>query len=564
MAYQSLYRKWRPQTFSDIVGQEHVTKTLQSEIISGHLSHAYLFCGSRGTGKTTSAKVFAKAVNCENPNDGNPCNQCRCCKGIANGSITDVFEIDAASNNGVDDIRTINTESSYLPSGVRYKIYIIDEVHMLSNSAFNALLKTLEEPPEHVIFILATTESHKIPATILSRCQRFDFRYISDDAMHARLRKISDAEGFDVDDVSLDIIVNAAKGGLRDAVSMLDQCSAYNNGKIDDRTARMVTGVLGTNLLIGMGDAILNHDTEGLMTSVRTALSGGYEASRLAECLISHFRNIIVAESVSDPSGLIEATEKDVKLISAQAQRFGTAKALSVLETLMSAYETVKWSQNPRLILETALIKLAHPKAEASVDALLSRIEALEAKTAGVVSLPMITETPFSSADEEDEEEGYVADIPGPQDFDDFEPMPTMEISVPSETVLVPVAEEHAPVSESVIPKDTANDIVFDRWDEVIAQLEQESGTLAAMAVRAGNFRLNNNRLSLMGIVGYLRTNDTKAAVKKAVKDICGIDVEVVFDDGATVKSDLSGATDENDPLAALANKMAGKINIIS
>ena len=437
---------------------------------------------------------------------------------------------------------------------------------MLSNSAFNALLKTLEEPPEHVIFILATTESHKIPATILSRCQRFDFRYISDGAMYARLKTISDAEGFEIDDVSINLIINAAKGGLRDAVSMLDQCSAYNGGRIDDKIVRMVTGVLGTALLVNIGNAILRHDVEKLMTYVKAALSGGYDAARLAECLISHFRNLIVAGSVSDPSGVIDATEQDVQLIVKQSEAYGTVKALSALETLMNAYETVKWSQNPRLILETALIRLAHPKADLSYDALLARIEALEARPAvqyvKAVSedeeyvADTVKETELSDinpdlplAEEPEEEDEYVADVPDEDELSDFEP-----------------AVDFAP-EEPVVPKEPpkfGNDVIFDRWDEVIACIEEQRGALAAMAVRTGNFRIEDNRLSLMGIVEYLKNDDTRSAVAEAVLKVCGVTVEVVFENSAPVNAEISEKKIEEDPLAALANKMAGKINIIN
>lgn len=544
MAYQSLYRKWRPQCFSDIVGQEHITKTLQSEIVSGRISHAYLFCGSRGTGKTTAAKVFAKAVNCENPQNGNPCNKCRCCTGITSGGITDIYEIDAASNNGVENIRAINTESSYLPSGVKYKIYIIDEVHMLSVSAFNALLKTLEEPPEHVIFILATTESHKIPNTILSRCQRFDFKYISDDAMRARLKFIADAEKFSVDETAFDLIINAAKGGMRDAVSILDQCSSYNGGVIDDKIVRMVSGVLGNGILIKMADAMLKHDIAGLLSLAKTVFAGGYDVSRLAECLISHFRNLIVAGCSDNPSSLIDANEEDVKLMVSQSSAFGTARAVSILDILMDAYETVKWSQNPKVVLETALIKIAHPKADVSYDALLERIEALE-KREPVVIAPIDTE----------EEEEYVADIP---ELEDEEYIPETE-GFEDDFSFIP---EGAVVSDA--PAET-EDRGFDAsWNDILTRIDQVGGTLLSMAARGSSYRREGSRLFISGIVSYLHTQENKLVVKKAVSDVTGEDVEIVFEEDIPVKTDLSGVENSDDPLAALANKMAGKINITS
>ena len=524
--------------------EEHITKTLQSEIVSGRLSHAYLFCGSRGTGKTTAAKVFSKAVNCHNPENGNPCNRCSSCLGITNGSITDVFEIDAASNNGVDNIRVINNESSYLPSGVKYKIYIIDEVHMLSNSAFNALLKTLEEPPEHVIFILATTESHKIPSTILSRCQRFDFRYVPDDAMRARLKLISDAEGFTVDETSYDLIINAAKGGMRDAVSLLDQSASYNGGVIDEKTVRTVTGVLGNGILVKMGNAIFNHNIAELLSLTKKVFAGGYDVARLTECLISHFRNLIVATCSDNPKALIDMSDKDIALVSEQSALFGTEKAVAILDILMNTYETVKWSQNPRVILESALIKIAHPKADNSYDAILQRIEKLEK------GRPLVVVSEVS----DEEEEEYIADIPDMEEFSEDEAF--------FET------DDFSPVPEGAIVSDAKEDepeiSVEDLHKVILSKLEELGATLVAMAIRGSTLKKEGNRLLISGVVSYLHTAENKLSVKKAIKDATGEDVEVIFEEDIPVKTDLSGAIDEDDPLAALASKMTGKINITS
>ncbi len=534
MSYQSLYRKWRPQRFEDIVGQEHITKTLVNEIVTGHISHAYLFCGSRGTGKTTAAKVFAKAVNCENPVGGSPCNKCRTCMGIQDGTLMDVSEIDAASNNGVENIREISSDASYLPSGMKYKIYIVDEVHMLSASAFNALLKTLEEPPSHVIFILATTETHKIPATILSRCQRFDFKFVSDTAMLGRLRFIADQEGFDVSDSSLELIVRGARGGMRDAVSMLDQCGAYNNGVITEDIVRSVTGVLSSGVLLKIGDAVIEHNISEALRHVKSAIEGGFDATRLIDCLSMHFRNLVVAMGSLPEDKLID--EEDTAGIFEQSKKYGTAKAVKCLETMMNAYETAKWAQNPRLVLETALIRLAHPKADEDVSSLLARIDALEARLekgdfVRNVSLPVIEMNDEKT--EEPEEEEYV--------FEEAEP-----------------EEEYIPQEA---PK-AGVEAVFDCWEDIVAQIGKNGNVMLSMAVKNGEFRVKGDSVVIKGIVSYLRNDVSKKEICQAIRDISGADVKIEFADDE-VKTEFEGNTDSDDPLSQLAGRLTGKINIV-
>jgi len=294
MSYQALYRVWRPQTFADVVGQEHVTKTLQNALLQQKISHAYLFSGPRGTGKTSAAKIFAKTVNCEKSPVGEPCNECNACRGIMDGTIPDVIEIDAASNTGVDDIRDIRDKVKFAPSVVKYKVYIIDEVHMLSIGAFNALLKTLEEPPKHVIFILATTEPHKIPLTIISRCQRFDFKRITALDITQRLKYVANESGIEYDEQALNVIAHAAEGGMRDALSLLDQAVSFSEGKIRIEDALTVTGSISQSYFNQLAKAIYKKDIAHALEVLGELLQQGKDASRLVEDFILYYRDMLL------------------------------------------------------------------------------------------------------------------------------------------------------------------------------------------------------------------------------------------------------------------------------
>ena len=306
--YQVLYRKYRPKVFSDVYGQEHVTSTLINEIKENRISHAYLFTGSRGTGKTTCAKILAKAVNCEHNENGEPCNECEVCKGLDSGSIYDVVEIDAASNNGVDNIRDLREEANYTPTRGRYRVYIIDEVHMLSKGAFNALLKTLEEPPEHVVFILATTEVHMLPATILSRCQRFDFKRIQPETMALRLKEVAGFENMQLDDDAAILISRIADGGMRDALSILDQC-AGRGSHIDSKLVSEVAGIAGREALYELSDAVCNQSSGDALNVISRLHQSSYDMERLCVEMINHFRNFLIVKTVKKSRELIICTD---------------------------------------------------------------------------------------------------------------------------------------------------------------------------------------------------------------------------------------------------------------
>lgn len=381
--YQALYRKWRPQTFDDVYGQPHVTKTLRSQIESGRISHAYLFTGSRGTGKTTCAKILSKAVNCLSPVNGNPCNECEICRGIDNGSVLDVIEIDAASNNGVDNIRDLREEANFTPANAKYRVYIIDEVHMLSIGAFNALLKTLEEPPSHVIFILATTEIHKLPSTILSRCQRFDFKRISPEDITSRLMYVSEKENAKLSQNAANLIARIADGGMRDALSLLDRCLACTTS-IDENTVSDAAGIAGTAHLFSFSEYVAQENFTDALRLVSYLHSESCDIDSLCTELTLHFRNLMVAKTVNDCEGLIVCSKEELFKIKQRANKLKLSKILSCIEILEQTAKTIKTASNKKIQLEAAVIKMCSPDFSVSnrnLQQLEEKIKELEERT---------------------------------------------------------------------------------------------------------------------------------------------------------------------------------------
>ncbi len=375
--YQALYRKYRPKSFFDVYGQDHITSTLKNEIKENRISHAYLFTGSRGTGKTTCAKILAKAVNCENPQNGEPCNECEACRGLDSGAIYDVVEIDAASNNGVDNIRDLRQEVNYAPSRCKYRVYIIDEVHMLTQGAYNALLKTLEEPPSHVIFILATTEVHKIPATILSRCQRFDFKRIQPETMAVRLKQVAELEGMTLNDDAAVLIARIADGALRDGLSILDQC-AGRGSVIDSELVSRAAGLAGREMLHSLAEYIQKKDSSSAIDAISQLYQNSYDMERLCVELINHFRNYLIVKTVKKSRELIICTDDEYDLTLSGAKGFTLENIIFCLDLFQTTLTKIKSGANARIEMEMTFIKLCEPRLEQSNEALLERISQLE------------------------------------------------------------------------------------------------------------------------------------------------------------------------------------------
>ena len=395
--YQVLYRKWRPQVFSDVAGQPHVTDTLRRELQEGRLSHAYLFTGSRGTGKTTCAKILAKAVNCLHPVDGNPCNECEICKGIDSGSILDVIEIDAANNNGVDNIRDLREEANFTPVAAKYRVYIINEVHMLSIGAFNALLKTLEEPPEYVIFILATTEVHKIPITILSRCQRYDFKRISIDTITDRMKELMDTEQVQVEDRALRYIAKVADGSMRDALSLLDQCIAFHLGK--ELTYDMTLDVLGavdTEVFSRLLRFVMDRNVLGCIELLEEIVMQGRELVQFVTDFTWYLRNLMLVQTADNLEDVIDMSTDNLANLKEEASMLSMDQIIRYIHIFSELSGQIRYAAQKRILVEIALIKLCKPEMETDQEAVLDRIRQVEEKVENgiVVTAQMPAGTP--------------------------------------------------------------------------------------------------------------------------------------------------------------------------
>ena len=380
MGYVALYRKFRPPVFEDVKGQDHIITTLKNQIRSDRVGHAYLFCGTRGTGKTSVAKILAKAVNCENPQDGSPCGECEMCREIAAGSSMNVIEIDAASNNGVDNVREIIDEVSYSPAKGKKKVYIIDEVHMLSGGAFNALLKTLEEPPEYVMFILATTEVHKIPVTILSRCQRYDFHRITIDTIEGRLRQVVDAEGIDVEDRALRYVAKAADGSMRDSLSLLDQCIAFNYGEV--LTYDKVLGVLGavdTEIFGKLFSAIYTQDVNSALTILSDVVVQGRELTQFVNDFVWYLRNLMLVQASDKMEDVVDISTDNLKVLKEQASEADPDSIIRFIRVFSELSSGIRYATQKRILIEITLIKLCKPQMDRSEeDSFEDRLRILE------------------------------------------------------------------------------------------------------------------------------------------------------------------------------------------
>ena len=528
MAYQALYRKYRPQTFSEVVGQEHITETLKNELASGKTVHAYLFTGTRGTGKTSCAKILAKAVNCLNPQEGDPCLSCESCLSVANGENTDIVEIDAASNNSVDSIRELRDQVSFAPASSKYRVYIIDEVHMLTVSAFNALLKTLEEPPAHVIFILATTEVHKLPATILSRCQRFDFKRIEADRICERIQYIADKEGLCVTDGAASLIAAAADGGMRDALSILDLCASAGKN-IDEQTVESVCGMAGGDYLISLADYIKEKDTEGALMLIDKLYGNSVDIGRLLSELTAHYRDLMIIKTVKGEKKPIVCSEARLKRLEEQAANYDIKDIMYTLSLLQSANSAMQ-NGNRRCEMEMTVIRLCNPALSSNIASLERRISALENGVARVTPAP-VKETPIKE-----------------------QPVTESRQSPPEPEEEIPLPEPPEEAQTAARPVQSGEITPVQSWSEVLSILKTSCPLIAGVlkgseAYIKGQYLLidapNTQFRSLInsGNATY------KDSIRKAAQTVLGVTYKLGPYTAAKPKA-------EEDPLVALADKL--------
>lgn len=524
--YQVLYRKYRPKVFADVYGQEHVTSTLKNEIKENRIAHAYLFTGSRGTGKTTCAKILAKAVNCENSVDGEPCNECEVCKGLDSGTIYDVVEIDAASNNGVDNIRDLREEANYTPSRGKYRVYIIDEVHMLSTGAFNALLKTLEEPPAHVIFILATTEVHKLPATILSRCQRFDFKRIQPETMSVRLKQVAQLEGMELDDDAAILIARIADGALRDGLSILDQCAGRSK-KIDSALVSEVAGLAGREALYKLTDCICTQNSSSAMTVISELYQNSYDMERLCVEMINHLRNFLIVKTVKDSRGLIICTDDEYNSIISSAENFTLENVIFALDLFQDALTKIKTGANARVELEMAFVKLCEPKLDVNIDSLVDRISKLERavnRGVNVSQQPAVVEGAKPLVAENKQEvkaEKAVEEIKN-------DTLPPITSSKPSIEPKALQGKNETAVNkpqQTVNTDDSNTQYEFEHWGDFMDVIHKQN--IALFGVLAGSRGYIRGEYFLIDspnptIIQFLKTPTYSKAIKQALYDVTG------------------------------------------
>lgn len=492
--YRVLYRKWRPQTFEEVYGQPHITATLKNELVSGRVAHAYLFTGSRGTGKTTCAKILSKAVNCLSPHDGDPCNECEICRGIDNGSVLDVIEIDAASNNGVDNIRDLRDEANFTPVKAKYRVYIIDEVHMLSTGAFNALLKILEEPPEHVIFILATTEVHKLPATILSRCQRFDFKRITPEDICARLQYVAEHENITLDEDAAALIAKVADGALRDALSLLDRCCAVDE-HITSEVVTKSAGLAGRDYLMRLSECIIKKDCASALGIINELHMNSCDMERLCSEFMFHLRDLMIVKTVKNADSILIVTDDELKSLKALAEKLPLEELLYDLNIIEDTFSQIKRSSNKRIPLEMAFVKLCSESLDLENDALLRRISALEAKLASGNFTAASSAVPVENKSKAPEQIKTAVSEPRPQTKAEevkkaSEPQKAVITEKAPEPKTEAPAEHHAPAPS---PEGTNGETIqFSRWAEVMDELQKVDAPLHGILNGASGYERDN------------------------------------------------------------------------
>ena len=550
--YRVLYRKWRPAVFTDVSGQEHITSTLQNEVSSGRLNHAYLFTGSRGTGKTTCAKILAKAVNCLNPQNGNPCGECEICKGIDDGSILDIVEMDAASNRKIDDIRQIIDEVQFKPAKCKYRVYIVDEVHMLTTEAFNALLKTLEEPPEHIIFILATTEVHKLPQTIRSRCQRFDFHRIPPKAIADRVEYVVSQENAEITESAALMLASVADGALRDALSLLDSCLAVSS-HIDEEVVRNAAGLVSKTYLFELATAIINKNPTRSLEIIDRLYSESKDMARLCDELVEHFRALMLIKTIKNPRDILIMSDDEFEQAVTQSDYLSLADIVFYMDVLSRAYQRMGRGTGDRTELEMALVKLSATELDGTVEALTARVTALEKAVKRGITVNYAQPAQQSVQ----AEAAQSASVPNTQNEVE-EPFAKPEPEHKKAPVAKPAPEVKSVAQRASVNLDELYDnaVPFARWVEVVDSLKSVSRSIAAAfagstAYESGNYLLidTNNELAF----DLLRQNGRRAEIKQTLLELTGKNYSL-----GPYKRSTPKKVEKTDPLNSLVQSLEG------
>jgi DNA polymerase-3 subunit gamma/tau len=551
MSYIALYREWRPAVFEDVVEQEHVVKTLRHSVSAGRIGHAYLFCGTRGTGKTTMAHILSRAINCLNPNNGDPCNKCEICREILSGSSTDVLEIDAASNNSVDNVREIRDEVVYAPSRAKYKVYIIDEVHMLSTGAFNALLKTLEEPPAHVVFILATTEPHKLPATVLSRCQRFDFRRITVESIVGRLEQIASAKGVKLGSNAARLMARMSEGAMRDAISLLDQCMSLGNTEISYDDVLSVVGIVNDTFMGSMVDDMVGRNIPGLLDKVNTLVMDGRDIPHFISDLVLYYRNLLICTVAQHPAELTDAPAEVLDVMKRQSALMSQGMIINTIKELSLLESSMKWATSPRVLLEVTLVRLCEKSLDSSNDVILERLKALEDRiNSGNFSIaedpnPSAAQTVFATQ----------AD-PAAKTVFATQADPAAQTVFATKTVSAAKAEAGSSIQQ------------FDKWQDIMDYLKSLGRrTLHSLLLESKVILMEGNTLGIIIESSFVKTSVTKpenlAVLENAAEKVLGFKPRITCVDPDIVGIISKKAKElERDELVEKAKSLADRADV--
>jgi len=554
MGYTALYRKWRPTVFEDVIGQTHVTRTLMNQIANDNIAHAYLFSGTRGTGKTSTAKIFSRAVNCLNPKDQNPCNECDVCKGIMNESIMDVIEIDAASNNGVDDIRELRENVKYPPSKASYKVYIIDEVHMLSKGAFNALLKTLEEPPHYVIFILATTEPHKIPATIHSRCQRFEMKRVPYHLIEDHVKMICSHNEVTFEDEAIKMIVRNSDGAVRDALSILDQCLSFADGTLTHELVLDTLGMLSIEHIFELTNSIIKQETGQAMQVIDDMSKHGKDMQIFVKDYIDYLRNLMLMKVSTDLDDLIDLSKENIDKMINQVEQVELNTIIRWIQSLSELETEMKWSSQPRVLLEMGMLKLMRPDTEQTIESLLNRISKLEsAIQSGEIRVKSVqSNTPNrSSASQSAQKRPQRKEV---------KPAPTE------------VQSEELPAVTGSVEGVELQDIK-DKWNEVLAVIKKKKIATHALLIEGKLIKFKESLLTIAFDEGFgfhkmaVEKSENKKLIEDVVSRAFGGQIILEFIESSSSENDeaLDGGEKMSDEeeVSAFFNDYSDKLEII-